>query len=479
MNRQALQKKYEEFWIGFRCSNAKLRLFQFAFFLVFALDAWLQIAHAPRYGHGNFNVSHFPLLDGLLPIPSRSSMVLLYSLQAYLGLRLAFGAASRLLYVLLALVFSYGYFISQLNSYQHHYLLAIVLVLLAFVPWPGLQKQQDSTAKNWPIRMLLVAVSVMYFYAFLAKLDGQWLDGSTLKVQLSADWARSIADSVGWATLAILAMLAELALVFLLHYRKAWPLTMLMGISMHLAFEYSGLDIGLFSYFMVTLYLLLLPESWLEKAKRWLPATRPSWWISPSKNISWGIVSVCLALGVLLQTQFLLPADSQFTLALLFVVIAAADLGMGRQPFAAGLQHLLAILLLLVFTFQTHSIRDYYRYWGGNARRSGQIAEAISAYAHVVNLDPSYVSGRSNLGNLYLRAQREEEALQQFEAGMTTSANHFGVHWGAAQIYHRKAMGPQALRAAKVAVKLKPKHKGANRVLRYWLQKQSPNAPRP
>ena len=54
---------------GLELSAAKLVLFRVLFFGVFAIDAWLQIAHAPRYGHGDFNVAHFAFLDPDQPVP--------------------------------------------------------------------------------------------------------------------------------------------------------------------------------------------------------------------------------------------------------------------------------------------------------------------------------------------------------------------------------------------------------------------------
>jgi hypothetical protein len=37
-----------------------LALFRLLFFGVLAVDMWLQVEHAPRYGAGDFNVSHLP-----------------------------------------------------------------------------------------------------------------------------------------------------------------------------------------------------------------------------------------------------------------------------------------------------------------------------------------------------------------------------------------------------------------------------------
>jgi len=61
---------------------------------------------------------------------------------------------------------------------------------------------------------------------------------------------------------------------------------------------------------------------------------------------------------------------------------------------------------------------------------------------------------------------------------MASSEEHFGAHLGAAQLYHKLGRGPDALRAAEAAVKIKPKNKNARTIRDYWLQKNKNNAPR-
>lgn len=485
----ALLGRYQDFWIRFEVSPDKLRLFRFTFFALFALDAWLQIAHAPRYGYGDFNVSHFPGLDSFLPIPTRSAMLTIYVIQAYLGLRIALGGASRLLYYALAIVFSGGYFISQLNSYQHHYLLAIALILLSLFPWPEMadallskkaKSSDNAKAKNWPVRMLLIALSSMYFFAAITKLDGEWIDGTTLRAQLQEGWFRDAANSLGWSTLAIITLLVELALCFLLHIRRLWPLTIVIAVGMHLSFEFSGLDIGLFSYFMVALYLLLLPETWIT----WLSARASRLWaLVPSPGLyawqgtkAWSLFALALGLASVLWLS--LPVSSSMAILLTIALLASADALLCKQVPRAAIHHLLAFALLLATHAGTDSLRDYYRFWGGNERRSGNVENAIAAYEKVVAIDPGYGGGRSNLGKLYRRTKRVDEALAQFEAGMAMSPDHFGVHLGAAQIYHIQGKGAEALRTAELAVKLKPDSKSARTIRDFWRQKTNTNAPR-
>jgi hypothetical protein len=485
------KRAYHKFWMGFEVSDAKLRFFRFAFFAVFAIDAWLQIAHAPRYGASDFNVGHFPWLDAILPMPTRAMMVTVFGLQAYLGVRLAFGAVSRAAYLAQAALFAFGYYISQLNSLQHHYLLSMALALIAFFPWPDLRGRETAelTPKeakkerenNWPVRMLLVSLSIMYFFAVITKLDSQWVDGSALKLELSAGWMRSICDAVGWGTVATLTLVVELALVFLLHIRRLWPITLLVGIVMHMSFEHSGLEIGLFSYFMLTLYILLLPEAWVARLSKvsglFTPIRTALDKLEGHRVSSWLVFVAALAGGVgLLQ---LLPFDVIDSLAIGIVFLAIGDFAIHRKPARAGVAHIIAVLAFLPMLHMTEAVRDYYRFWGGQERRAGNYSAAIIAYEDLVRFEPSYASGHRRLGDLYRWAKRDEEAIEEYEAGLKYAPKDFALNKAAAQLYHIKGMGEQALRCAELATEAKSEDQAARRIRDHWRQRLDKNAKRP
>src|SRR5436190_20666959 len=55
------------FWFGVELPWAKLVAARVVLFGLLAVDAFLQLRHAPRYGAGDFNVAHLPFLDALGP----------------------------------------------------------------------------------------------------------------------------------------------------------------------------------------------------------------------------------------------------------------------------------------------------------------------------------------------------------------------------------------------------------------------------
>ena len=421
-------------------------------------------------------------------------MTVLYGAQVLLAMRIALGGARRSTYVMLALLFSAGYFISQLNSYQHHYLLAIALGLLAAFPWPdlasatgkageqgkaGKQSKAAHNERDWPVRMLLVALSVMYVFAAVAKLDGAWLDGSTLQRQITSGWTRDIAEGLGWAATAKLTILVELSLALFIHIRRLWPLAILLGVGMHLTFEFSGLRIGLFSYFMATLYLLLLPDGWVDVAsKRVAPVTG---WVSArlatldaNPRVALPVFVVALAVAAaLVQTIFIDSVN-----ALTWCVIAAAllDLGLTRLPASAGLKTLVAALALLYFVHGTDALRTYYHFWGHNDRRNKDLASAIIHYENVVRIDPAYLSGRQRLGDSYKSMGRTVDALEQYQAGLTHDPGHFKLNRGAALMYHQLGRGPEALEAARRCLAASSRDRACQQIVARYSSKQGTDA---
>ncbi len=479
-----LSRTYRKFWLAFEVSDAKLALFRVIFFAVFAIDAWSQIAHAPRYGFRDFNVGHFPFLDGLLPMPTRSTMVLIYGAQTYLALRILLGGVGRTLYVALALLFAYGYFISQLNSYQHHYLLAIALALVAAFPLgsaPAGQSKPQARARNWPVRMLLVAISVMYLFAALSKADPEWLNGSALQAQLPDGRLREIAKSMGWGFTAKLTLFTELVLVFAIQWRRAWPFALVTGIGMHMMFHWAGLKIGLFSYFMVSLYVLLLPEPWVERGRalsmkagtRMRPVRD---WLDKPGVLAWLLCAVGLAAGLVLVQM--LPIDGFNALTICIALLAGAELATRwRRAGAAGLQHLLACALLVLLAGHTDALRDYYRFWGGQERRAGNHFESMLAYEKVVKVAPDYLPGRRSLAAQYRRLGHEDDALSQCEAGLAIDATDLVLNRTAAEIYSAQGEGNEALAAAERGLQTSPNDPKLRAIRKRWQRELNSHAP--
>lgn len=110
-------------------------LLQRLFLLLFAFDCWVDHAsHAGRYGFGGFNVAHFRLLDALAPMPSPGLYVGTLLLAGLVAFAMAMTRPSRVGLATTCALYTYGWAMSMLDSYQHHYLLSIVLLAMVFFP---------------------------------------------------------------------------------------------------------------------------------------------------------------------------------------------------------------------------------------------------------------------------------------------------------------------------------------------------------
>src|SRR3954471_19925088 len=121
----ALPAEQPAFWFGFDVAWLKLLVFRVVFFGMLAIDALLQIRHAPRYGAGGFNVAQLPFLDSIGP--TRGSYEVAQLISAYLFVLAALGVATRFVLPVVTTIYAWLYFTSQLDGYQHHYLVALLL----------------------------------------------------------------------------------------------------------------------------------------------------------------------------------------------------------------------------------------------------------------------------------------------------------------------------------------------------------------
>jgi tetratricopeptide (TPR) repeat protein len=240
---------------------------------------------------------------------------------------------------------------------------------------------------------------------------------------------------------------------------------------------------------MVTIYLLLMPETWLQKAK---DLVAPAF-VEIGKRArtvltgpyAWLAFGAALALGMSVSWLLPLPAGTVMTLLIMASLLAIVDLLLSRRPARAAMTHLAATFSLLLFVHSTNSVRDYFRFWGGQERRSGNTSAAIIAYEDLVRYEPGYSSGHRRLGDLYNSVLRVDEAIAQYEAGLAIDPDDFALNKAAAQAYHATGNGEWALQCAERALKAeqvlkkKKKDQAIRRIRDHWKRKLQPNAKRP
>lgn len=209
--------------------------------LLLAFDLWVtRLSHAGRYGAGGFNVAHVPWLDAIQPQISPALHIGVCLLTSVLCLAIVFAhRPPRWLFGLCFAVHTWSWGMSMLDSYQHHYLLSLVLLCMIFFPplsadealvaskrapkappakgkrkkrkkkkkAPGAKPVEPSIfdpfplASAWGYVALAGSVAIVYSYTAFAKTAPDWLSGASLRRVLHLDAvgmpAQGAADPIG------------------------------------------------------------------------------------------------------------------------------------------------------------------------------------------------------------------------------------------------------------------------------------------
>jgi hypothetical protein len=150
-------------------------------------------------------------------------------------------------------------------------------------------RPQFPVRSVWPLRLVQIQLSAIYFFAVWAKVRGvTWNDGTAVSYALRLDdLARFplpdfIATSplvAGLATYGTLAV--ELSIAILVWNRRARPYVLAAGVLLHLFIDYR-IYVGFFSYAILTMYLAFLSpktaarviEASQARLRRWAGRSR-------------------------------------------------------------------------------------------------------------------------------------------------------------------------------------------------------------
>lgn len=406
------------FFFGFSVPWAKLVLARVLFFMLLAWDALEQISHAPRYGAGNFNVAHVPLLDALAP--GRALYAGAQLVSAYLFVLAACGVATRVVLPIVTVIYGWLYFSSHLDSYQHHYLVWLLLVLACFVPWQRPANATPATpVRSWALRLVLLQLALLYFWAAVSKMNSAWIDGRTLDMQLSGGLERFIQATVGYNVAAVGVIIVELVLAATIWWRGGWKYAWWQGLALHITILWTGFDIGLFVWLMLGLYVLVIPDRvwvWLASTAplRWLreaAGALAAWFEGSSRFVVWVLAAAAsVVLAVVSRFDHAVAIGTALLLVLVAATASAVSRKRGHVAWLA-IAHVLAFVLWTAVDRTTDTAVDYYRLWGGSSRRLGDPATAEAAYRKMTEVAPNNAQGFFQLGRLLLARDAGDEGI--------------------------------------------------------------------
>jgi hypothetical protein len=390
------------FWFGFEVTWAKLVLARVVFFALLALDALLNYSHAPRYGAGDFNVAQLAIFDPIAP--GRAGFAIGELLCAYAFVLVACGVATRWILPVATAIYGWLYFGSQLDSYQHHYLVWLILLLACFVPWERPVDAVPATRiRSWAMRLILVQLGILYLWAAISKCNSAWFDGSTLSQQIHGSLAKLIQSTVKFKVASSLVVLTEFTLAATIWNKRTWWLAAPLGLALHIGILWTGFEIGLFAWLMIGLYILVIPDRlWVAIGERLprVPAVRGGWVVLG--------ISIAISVALVLVARF----DYARLVGIVLLVVTMALAVRVRPVAKLGVASLCAFLLWTVVDRSTSTAADYYRFWGGSSRRLGDPKSAEQAYRRMTEVAPKEGSGHFQLGRLLI-ARGDESGVAE------------------------------------------------------------------
>lgn len=456
----SVAERWQAYWHDFETERGRVVALRFLLFGLLAFDLWgVTLEHASRYGAGGFNVAQIGLLDTLLGVPTPAIIAAGWLVGGYFCLRAAFGIATRVSIIGATVCYFGIYLWSQADSYQHHYLVGLLLTLSCFIPesvWAATPPDRDAVendpaawarwhrVRHWGLRLIYVQIALMYFWTGVTKADPTWLSGATMDALTTTPSVRAgiagfeesmgLARGEGYAWAATAVMVGELLAPLAFLFRRLWLPGLLIIPWFHVGVEILEFDIELFSYYMIGLDVILLtPDGIWRRARGWVHARRqrlregrmgPRRWLTarpeaggPRMVIALVTAAVC---GYGAST---IPVEGSdmlggliggFTLLALWPAPRIAP----RFPVYSAVMQVLIVLTMSGSVMYFESLYDMYRLWGGDLRRRGDLEGAAEKYAIANAAMPGKPARRYQQAQLYERLERFDEAVPLYEASM-------------------------------------------------------------
>lgn len=229
------------------------------------------------------DVFHMPLLPEAF-VPSRQAYTTLLACQAAGCVFSMFGVLARPALLTAALCGLYGFFCDRLQYHNNRYELLLLTLLVSLSPcdrsFTLFGSRRPGTAPRWAARLVGAQVVIVYLASSLGKLfDADWRSGAVLLPRFASGQpvveqylgpsAAALLVEPWFAHAAALAAIAsELFLAFGLWFPRTRVLSLWLGFMFHAGIEVAA-NVGLFSYTMLSGYLVFVTPELRERSVSW------------------------------------------------------------------------------------------------------------------------------------------------------------------------------------------------------------------
>ncbi len=277
-------------WLSVNIDNSGLVIFRILLGLLIASESfgaillgWVEAVFIRS--KFTFNFIGFDFLQFL----HGEKMVFYFSAMGILGLLITFGFFYRFAMIAFTIMWTAVYLIQKEHYNNHYYFLILICIIMTFLPANGklsvdaklFPKIKQTKIPRWMPYLLIFQLAILYFYAAIAKLYPDWLDGTFSGILLNGITQRQFLLDIfnqKWFLLlyAYVGILFDLVILPALIWKKTRKLAIIASFGFHLFNAYS-LKIGIFPFLALSFIVLLydsIPLKFLNNTAETLPENK-------------------------------------------------------------------------------------------------------------------------------------------------------------------------------------------------------------
>ena len=222
-----------------------------------------------------YTFSHIGM-EWLQPLPGYG-MYFYFATMGILGLLVMIGYKYRWSIGLYTLLWAGAYFMQKTSYNNHYYLLLLVCLMMFFLPanrYASVDAKQNPSIRKltmpaWCSWVMILQITIVYFYATLAKFYPGWLSGTFVHNLLNNSVSNPTLNDImtqKWFYLFITyaGMVFDLSVVPLMLFKRTRTIAFVASLIFHI-FNSITLQIGIFPFFALSFAVFFYPPDTMRK----------------------------------------------------------------------------------------------------------------------------------------------------------------------------------------------------------------------
>ena len=263
--------------------GSSLAVFRIVFGLIALIEVYRYFAHAWISRYWVDPTVHFTYTGfGWVHPMGEAAMHALWMILGGAAAGIMLGIFYRASCLVFALGFGYSFLLESARYLNHFYLIALLALLLAFVPADRVwtldvrirkpPKPEQRGVPAWSLWLLRFQVGVVYVYGAIAKMESDWLRGEPMGTWLADESDRPLVGSLlaqEWMgpAMAWAGLFFDLLIVFAVWWRPTRIPALIAAASFHFI-NNNLFDIGVFPYLAFAALLLFCEPDWPRRIQR-------------------------------------------------------------------------------------------------------------------------------------------------------------------------------------------------------------------